>query len=528
MASMGGRVGAAGQAHYAASKAAVISLTQVSAVELGPHGIKRQLELSRVRAHRTGEVVGVVGREEQCEVGDVGWFGESTARRLRSNRSTRRAGRSGVACAPRRPRVSKSFRRTRLLALPIAAAMVLVACGGDDDEDGSTDTGATEETAAVTEPASTAPTSTAPASTEPAVTEPTSTQPTDDAAGGGLAGICPAVITIQTDWEPAAEHGWIYEMVGDDATVDNDGLLVRGPLVAGGVDTGVDIEIRAGGPAIGYQTVTTMLYSDDSVLLGTVYTDEGIQNSSEFPTVAVMAGIEKNPQMIMWDPETYPDIDTIADIGEADIPVRYFSGAPYMDYLTQTGILTTGQVDGMYDGTPDLFVADQGVSAQQGTGSVEPYTYEHEVSDWMKPIAYAYINDAGWENYAASIAIRSDRLEENRECLTELVPIIQQSTVDYVNDPAETNALILDAVETFDDGWVYTQAVADYAVETMLGDGLISNGPDDTIGNFDMDRVSALIEKAIPVYEALGQSPKEGLTAEDVVTNDFIDPSIGL
>jgi NAD(P)-dependent dehydrogenase (short-subunit alcohol dehydrogenase family) len=38
-ASMGGKVGAAGQAHYAASKAAVISLTQVAAVELGPHGI---------------------------------------------------------------------------------------------------------------------------------------------------------------------------------------------------------------------------------------------------------------------------------------------------------------------------------------------------------------------------------------------------------------------------------------------------------------------------------------------------------
>jgi NAD(P)-dependent dehydrogenase (short-subunit alcohol dehydrogenase family) len=39
MASMGGKVGAAGQAHYAASKAAVISLTQVSAAEFGPHGI---------------------------------------------------------------------------------------------------------------------------------------------------------------------------------------------------------------------------------------------------------------------------------------------------------------------------------------------------------------------------------------------------------------------------------------------------------------------------------------------------------
>ncbi len=39
MASMGGKLGAANQAHYAASKAAVISLTQVSATELGAHGI---------------------------------------------------------------------------------------------------------------------------------------------------------------------------------------------------------------------------------------------------------------------------------------------------------------------------------------------------------------------------------------------------------------------------------------------------------------------------------------------------------
>ena len=40
MASMGGKVGSPNQAHYAASKAAVISLTRVSAMELGAHGIR--------------------------------------------------------------------------------------------------------------------------------------------------------------------------------------------------------------------------------------------------------------------------------------------------------------------------------------------------------------------------------------------------------------------------------------------------------------------------------------------------------
>ena len=62
----------------------------------------------------------------------------------------------------------------------------------------------------------------------------------------------------------------------------------------------------------------------------------------------------------------------------------------------------------------------------------------------------------------------------------------------------------------------------------MIDDGLISNGPDGTIGNFDIDRVNGLIEKAIPVYTALGQAPPDGLTAEDIVTNEFIDESIGL
>ena len=40
MASMGGKVGSPNQAHYAASKAAVISLTRVAAMELGAHGIR--------------------------------------------------------------------------------------------------------------------------------------------------------------------------------------------------------------------------------------------------------------------------------------------------------------------------------------------------------------------------------------------------------------------------------------------------------------------------------------------------------
>lgn len=394
-------------------------------------------------------------------------------------------------------------RRHALIAVSLAGALVLGACG-DDDDDASSATDAPTETDASTESSS---------------------------AGGeaSLADVCPETISLLTDWNPEAEHGFVYQLIGDGYSIDKGKVSVSGPLVTSdGTDTGVTFEVRSGGPAIGFQTVTSQLYADDSILLGYVYTDEAIQNSAEFPTVAIESGFEKNPQMIMWDPETYPEFDSIDDIGEAGVLVRYFGGAAYMDFFTQTGILSADQVDGSYDGTPALFVADQGESAQQGFGSAEPYIYENEIEDWMKPVSYAYINDAGWENYAESIATKPENVTEYADCFKLLVPMIQQASIDYLEDPSRTNALILDAVKTFDNGWVYSEGVANFGVETIKNDGLVANGPDDIVGNFDLDRVNGLIEKAIPVYESLGQSPKDGLTAEDIVTNEFIDPSIGL
>ena len=86
------------------------------------------------------------------------------------------------------------------------------------------------------------------------------------------------------------------------------------------------------------------------------------------------------------------------------------------------------------------------------------------------------------------------------------MPIIQQASIDYINDPARTNAIILDAVAGFgeDFGWTYTEGHADYGVSTIKEDGLVANGPDGMVGNFDLDRVNGLIEIAVPIYTAQG------------------------
>ncbi len=414
-------------------------------------------------------------------------------------------------------------RRSRtLLALSLVSLVTLAACGDDKTTETTT---AAETTAATEETVATETT----AATEDTVAAPDTT---GGEAGGALAGICPETVIIQTDWMPEAEHGFLYNMIGDGNEMDADKAYVTGPLLdTEGVDTGVDIQVRSGGLPQQFSPVTQLLYNDDEILLGFVYTDEAIQFSgSEFPTVAVMSGFEKNPQMIMWDPATYPDVTGVKDLGTAGVTVRYFGGAAYMDYLTATGILSADQVDGSYTGDPALFIADEGKAAQQGFGSAEPYLYEVELADWGKPVAYEYINDLGWRNYAQSIATRPENIETYADCLTAIVPMIQQSAVDYLTDPSHGNEVIIAAVDSFggDFGWTYTAGAAEFGVATIQADGLQANGTDGTMGSFDTDRVAELIELAIPVYTAQGATPKDGLVPDDIVTNQFIDPSIKL
>jgi hypothetical protein len=318
-------------------------------------------------------------------------------------------------------------------------------------------------------------------------------------------------------------------LIGDGYTVNTEKLSVSGDLVSEGQTTGVKVEVRAGGPAIGYSQVTSELYKDPNILLGFTSTDESVsQSGGEFPTVAVVAPFNINPQIIMWDPETYPDVKKIADLKEKGVKVRYFNGAAYMDYFTATGILDKKQTDGTYDGAPASFLAAAGKDAQQGFGTAEPYFYEKVLKEWMKPVGYQYIHDAGWTAYAQSLGGIPANIEKYDSCLKALVPVIQKAMITYIASPDRTNALILDAVKQYNNGWVYDAGQAAAAVEQMQADKLIANSPDGTLGSFDLDRVTKFIEVAGPVFTSTGSKVKEGLVADDVVTNKYIDPSIKL
>ena len=363
---------------------------------------------------------------------------------------------------------------------------------------------------------------------------------TDDASGPAapkasgealnLKGVCPATVVIQTDWFPESEYGGIYQLLGPGYQVDKKKKVVTGPLVASGQDTGVKVEVRTGGPAIGFQQVSAQMYADKSITIGMVSTDEAIQNSKAQPTLAVVAPLEISPIMLMWDKDKHPGFNTIADIGQTDTKILYYSTDTYMQYLLGAGLVRSSQLDGSYDGTLGRWVQSDGDIANGGFATSEPYQAKAELPNGKTypNVDLQLINDTGYPMYGQALTIRPTDKDKLAPCLKKLVPIFQQAEVDFITNPAATNKLVIDTVRTFKDFWQYSPGMADYAVKTLKNLGLVGNGPDKTLGNMQTERVKRMIDILTPIFAQQRKPVQDGLTPDQLFTNEYIDSSIGL
>ena len=339
-----------------------------------------------------------------------------------------------------------------------------------------------------------------------------------------LTEVCPETIAVQTGWFPQPERGPLYQLIGAGGTTDPDAGTYSGPLGS----TGVELEIRIGGPFVGDQSNTSLLYQDDDITLAEIGTDEGISLHGEFPTVAVVSPLEISPRILMWDPATF-EIDELSDIGETGAPVLVFGGEDaWVQYLVGTGDLKADQIDDSYDGSASRFASSQGSVIQQGYVTAEPYEYEEILEEWGEPVDSTLVHDAGYQPYDGAISVRADRLEELSPCLTELVPIMQQAVVDYAADPEEVNDQLIEIADDLASFWSLDEDRNAYAMETMLETGILGNGANDTVGDFDEARVTDLVDKTVPIFSDQQSNFDASVTAEEIVTNEFIDPSIGL
>ena len=409
----------------------------------------------------------------------------------------------------------------RVWALLMTFGLVAAACG-DDDGDADAGDGGDTETAETTDESTETTAADADGAEDDGATEDNSEGDGGGTAAANLADVCPATMVIQTDWFPESEHGALYHLVGDDFAIDADAKRVSGSMQLNGEDLGIDIEIRAGGPAIGTGNVAAEMYVDDEITMGYATTDGQILRFEDTPLLSVMAPLEQNPQIIYWDPETYPEIATLADLGEAGVTINVFGGGTFSDVFVAQGIWEADQVDPSYDGSPARFVAE-GDIAQQGFASAEVWIYKNQVEEYGRDLAFQTLNDAGFPVYSQTLAIRPDDLETLRPCLGVFIPIVQQATVDFYANPDVTNGLIVETVAEYDTFWTYPAELADFSVATQIDLGLAGNGPDGTVGNMEESRIQEIID-ALTTAEM--DFPAE-ITPADIYTNEFLDESIG-
>jgi len=96
-----------------------------------------------------------------------------------------------------------------------------------------------------------------------------------------------------------------------------------------------------------------------------------------------------------------------------------------------------------------------------------------------------------------------------------------------VKDATATNDLIIKLNDAYK-GFAYTKDQAAFSVSQQLKLKIVGNGANTTLGDFDVDRIKKVIDVVTPIYTGQRKEIKTGLTAQDLVTNEFIDPSIGL
>src|SRR3954465_13597895 len=119
--------------------------------------------------------------------------------------------------------MNRSNRFPALLAVLGASALVAAGCGSSDDDSSSSSTPTTTAAAAAS---------------------------TDRSAS--LKAVCPSTIVVTTDWNPESDHSEVCVLAAPDGTYTKSKKSYTAPLVSQGKDTGVKIEIRAGGPATGF------------------------------------------------------------------------------------------------------------------------------------------------------------------------------------------------------------------------------------------------------------------------------------
>jgi hypothetical protein len=347
-------------------------------------------------------------------------------------------------------------------------------------------------------------------------------------ATGVLSGICPSTVEIQQNWTPEAEQGAYYQLAASGGSIDSSQKTYTAPLVdpSTGKQTGVNVELLAGGPATSYSNPEQLLYENQSILLGVDATDTQIESYANTPTIGVVTPMYLYDNVYFWNPAKH-NLTSIAGIGSSGATLLSYGAKGALNlYLEAKGELKSSQIDGSYNGSPADFVASGGSMISGGYATYEPYYYSHELTAWDKPISYQLIENTGYNPYSNTTFVTPANETKYSACLSKLVPMIQEAQIKYLQSPSRVNQLIVQLDDSYKIGGAYNMAIANYADQTMLADRIVAQPSSGAFGSFDMARVNTLIGQ-LKSTNSVSRLPA-GFSASTLETNKYVDPSINM
>jgi hypothetical protein len=196
-------------------------------------------------------------------------------------------------------------------------------------------------------------------------------------------------------------------------------------------------------------------------------------------------------------------------------------------FLIKKGIIPESSFDDSFDGSYSRFVADTSL-LQQAFITETPYRLKYEIKEYGRDVGSILVSKSGYDPYLSSVAVKKSNLAQMTPCLRKLVPIIQQAQVDYITHPTATNKVMVDVVTGMKTFWTLSMPLLAFGNKQAIKYHIISNGPDNTLGNFNLKRVQKVISDFHGTFGNDVPTADPNVTPSSIVTNKFIDPSIGL
>lgn len=325
---------------------------------------------------------------------------------------------------------------------------------------------------------------------------------------------------MQTSNYPDVGVGPLYALLGLTPTVDPTRQAVSAPVMrADGTVESTTLEIRSGGPAIGFRSSLAVMAADETIDLALASTAVAVRDRATLATSAVATLTDRSREAVIIDPATYPDVTDLATLGAQGVETRHVTDAPVIRFLVASGVLSPDQLIAGSDGLPASFVEAAGVVAQQGDLTIEPVLFP-SLQQWGRPVTALAASDYGWFSLDDLLLADTEVERVSDECLGRLVRVIQQSIVAYTADPSETNVVMSDIRSQFNPLARLTPPLLDLGTQLAIDSGVFDTTSGDAPGAIDTEGLDAFL---VDLASALEVDP---VSVDELVDPRFVDSTI--